>query len=66
MPCPDCSRGSERTDAIPAANVTTLHGVPTYIAEPPEGRGQKRIAVIAPNAFGWDFGNNRLLVDEYA
>jgi len=66
MSCPDCFRGSERTDATPTGKVTTLHGVPTYIAEPSEGRSQKGIVVIIPDAFGWEFVNNRLLVDEYA
>jgi len=66
MSCPDCFKGSERTDAAPTGKVTTLHGLPTYIAEPSEGRSPKGIVVIIPDAFGWEFVNNRLLVDEYA
>jgi len=64
--CPDCFKGSERTDATPTDKVTTLHGLPTCIAEPSEGRSPKGIVVIVPDAFGWEFVDNRLLVDEYA
>lgn len=66
MSCPDCFRGSERIDATPTGRVTSLYGLPTYIAEPSEGRKPKGIVVIIPDAFGWEFVNNRLLVDEYA
>jgi hypothetical protein len=66
MSCPDCFRGSERIDATPTGKVTTLHGLPTYIAEPSEGRSAKGVIVIVPDAFGWEFVNNRLMVDEYA
>lgn len=66
MSCPDCFRGSERIDANPTGKVITLHGLPTYVAEPPAGRSSKGIVVIIPDAFGWEFVNNRLLVDEYA
>ena len=66
MSCPDCFRGSERIDSTPNGKVATLHGLPTYIAQPSEGRRTKGIIVIVPDAFGWEFVNNRLLVDQYA
>lgn len=66
MSCPDCFKGSERIDSTPTGKVTTLYGLPTYIAEPSEGRSAKGIVVIIPDAFGWEFVNNRLMVDEYA
>ena len=68
MSCEDCFRGSERADAKPTGAVTTLHKLPTYIAEAPHGgrASAKGIIVIIPDAFGWEFVNNRLLVDEYA
>lgn len=66
MSCPDCFRGSERTDATPTGQVITLHGLPTYTANPSTGKIPKGIVVIIPDAFGWEFVNNRLLVDEYA
>ena len=66
MSYPDCFKGSERADATPTGKVTTLHGLPVYIAEPPARRSAKGIIVIIPDAFGWEFVNNRLLADEYA
>ena len=66
MSCPDCFKGSVRKDATPTGKVTTVHGLPTYVAEPSEGRSAKGIIVIIPDAFGWELVNNRLLVDEYA
>ena len=66
MSCPDCFKGSERIDSTPTGKVTTLYGLPTYIAEPSKGRSAKGIVVIIPDAFGWEFVNNRLMVDEYA
>jgi dienelactone hydrolase len=66
MSCPDCFRGSERIDATPTGKAVTLHNLPTYVAEPSEGRISKGIVVIISDAFGWEFVNNRLMVDEYA
>lgn len=44
----------------------TLHGLPTYIAEPPNGTKIKGVVVIVPDAFGWEFVNLRLLSDVFA
>jgi dienelactone hydrolase len=43
-----------------------LHGLDTYVTEPPEGRPAKGIIVIIPDAFGIDFINNKILADIYA
>ena len=49
----------------PKGEVETLHSFSTYIAEPPNGE-PKGIITVVPDAFGWDFINNRLLADVYA
>lgn len=43
-----------------------LHGLDTYLVEPPEGRKVKGIIVLIPDAFGIEFVNNKLLADSYA
>ena len=64
MACPDCFKGSLH-EGTPTGRVETLHGLPTYIAEPPSGT-PKGIIVIIPDALGWEFNNNRILADSYA
>jgi dienelactone hydrolase len=64
-PCADCFRGDVH-DGTPTGTVTTIHGRPTYVANPPEGTTPKGIVVFIPDAFGWEFVNNRLLCDKYA
>ena len=49
----------------PTGRVTTLHGLPAYVAEPPSG-SPKGIIVIIPDAFGWELPNIRALADHYA
>jgi dienelactone hydrolase len=66
MSCPACFQGKERTDAEPTGTVSKVYGRDTYTAEPPSGAQPKGIVVIIPDAFGWEFKNNRLLADEYA
>ena len=66
MSCAACFQGMERTDAQPTGQTTKLHGLDCYVASPPNGRASQGIIVIVPDAFGWDFVNNRLLADEYA
>lgn len=66
MSCPDCFSGHVRDDT-PKGHVTTLHGLETYVAEPAVPADQvKGIVVIIPDAFGWEFVNNRTLADHYA
>lgn len=43
-----------------------MHGLPTYITEPPNGAAPKGIIVIIPDAFGLPFINNQILADNYA
>ncbi|KAL4885515.1 dienelactone hydrolase [Aspergillus karnatakaensis] len=66
MSCPDCFTGHVH-DGTPKGNVTTLHGLDVYVSEPSIPAEQVRgIVVIIPDAFGWEFVNNRLLADNYA
>ncbi|KAL1801712.1 hypothetical protein ACET3X_002054 [Alternaria dauci] len=65
MSCPDCFRGGVST-SHPTGKEAIIHGVPTYVAEPPGGATPKGIIVFITDAFGWDFVNNRVLCDHYA
>ncbi|CAK7198027.1 hypothetical protein SEUCBS139899_000685 [Sporothrix eucalyptigena] len=65
MSCPDCFSGSVK-DGKPRGEVVKLHGLDSYVTVPADGRTPKAIIVIIPDAFGWDFVNNRLLADHYA
>ena len=50
----------------PRGRVETLHGLPTYITEPPNGVEFKCIVVMIPDAFGWEIPNSRILADIYS
>lgn len=65
MSCPDCFSGAVH-DGKPRGKVIQLHGFDTYATGPADGRTPKAIIVIIPDAFGWEFVNNRLLADHYA
>lgn len=65
MSCPECFSGSEH-NGTPKGKMAKLHGLDTYVTEPPEGRPVKGIIVIIPDAFGIDFINNKILADSYA
>jgi len=65
MSCPDCFKGHVH-QGTPGGNVTTIHGLQTYVATPREGVTPKGIIVMIPDAFGWEFINNRILSDNYA
>ncbi|OAA59395.1 Dienelactone hydrolase [Cordyceps fumosorosea ARSEF 2679] len=65
MACADCFRGNIH-EGTPKGEVSHVHGLPTYISRPPSGTASRGIVVIIPDAFGWEFGNNRLLADNYA
>ncbi|KAL8802150.1 MAG: hypothetical protein Q9182_004016 [Xanthomendoza sp. 2 TL-2023] len=65
LPCEDCASGYPHTGET-RGRVETLHGLPTYITEPPSGAPPKGIIVMIPDAFGWEWSNNRLLCDTYA
>jgi len=61
--CPDCLTGSVK-DGTPTGAVTTIHGLPAYVARP-DGT-PKGVVVIIPDIFGWELSNCRLLADAYA
>ena len=65
MACSQCASGSLH-EGTPIGRVDTVRGLPTYISEPPTGQSPKGIVVIIPDAFGWEFNNNRILADKYA
>lgn len=65
MSCPDCFKGYTHAGS-PKGQITKLHGLDVYMAEPPEGTPVRGIIVIIPDAFGWEFVNNRILADHYA
>lgn len=65
MSCPDCFSGHQH-EGQPVGKMIKLHGLDTYLAEPPEGREARGIIVLIPDAFGIEFVNNKLLADTYA
>ncbi|KAF5584633.1 dienelactone hydrolase family [Fusarium subglutinans] len=65
MSCPQCFSGHVNPGA-PTGRWNTVHGLRTYIAEPPAGKSAKAIIVIIPDAFGVGFVNNQILADHYA
>lgn len=64
MACRECVSGALH-DGTPIGREETIHGLPTYVSEPPSGQ-VKGIIVIIPDALGWTFNNNRILADTYA
>ncbi|KAL2842182.1 Alpha/Beta hydrolase protein [Aspergillus pseudoustus] len=66
MSCPECFSG-HINPSTPTGHVATLHGLDVYVAGPPENTTERKgIVVIIPDAFGWEFVNNRILADHYA
>lgn len=65
MVCPDCLSGHVRTET-PQGRVAKIHGLDTYIADPPAGVPPKGLIIMCPDVFGWEFVNSRLLADKYA
>ena len=65
VPCADCVSGHTH-EGKPLGKVTKVHGLDTYVSEPPVGKAPRGIIVIIPDGFGWSFVNNRLLADHYA
>ena len=60
-----CCSGSTHP-GTPQGHTADLHGLPTYVAEPPNGSEAKAVIVMLPDAFGWEFVNLRLLCDTFA
>ncbi len=65
MACRDCVTGALH-EGTPLGREETIHGLPTYVTEPPSGKAPKGIIVIIPDALGWNFKNSRILADKYA
>jgi hypothetical protein len=65
MSCPECFSGHVR-QGEPLGKETKIHGRDTYVAEPKAGIKVEGTIVIVPDAFGWEFVNNRILADHYA
>ena len=65
MSSAECCNGTLH-EGTPVGRVETVHGLPTYISEPPNGAETKAIIVIVPDAFGWELNNSRFLADAYA
>lgn len=65
MACKDCVSGTLH-EGTPAGRVEAVHGLATYVTEPPNGATPKGIVVIIPDAFGWTLVNSRILADRYA
>ncbi|KAI9830154.1 MAG: hypothetical protein M1819_005831 [Sarea resinae] len=66
MSCRDCFSGTLHS-GTPKGSTTRLHGLNTYVAEPPSADSPlKGIVVVIPDLFGWETPNSRCLADEYA
>lgn len=65
MACTECASGYLH-EGTPVGHVEALHGLPTYVSEPPSEDSSKGIVVIISDAFGWDLNNSRILADAYA
>jgi dienelactone hydrolase len=63
--CPDCISGTV-SEGTPAGTINTIHGLPTYVAAPPEGVQPKGLVVIITDAFGYKTVNSQVLADQYA
>ncbi|KAJ4287906.1 hypothetical protein N0V88_007526 [Collariella sp. IMI 366227] len=64
--CRDCFTGTLRGDVTPAGTEETIHGIPTYIAQPPPGVQPSGTVVLITDAIGWKLLNTRALADAYA
>lgn len=64
MSCPDCAKGGLH-EGVPVGREEVLHGLPTYITDPPPGTQIKGQIVYLPDALGWKFKNSRILVSQY-
>ena len=65
MSCPNCFSGNIH-QGTPRGEVTSLHGLEAYTTKPLNNVPHRGIIIIVPDAFGWEFVNNRILADHYA
>ncbi|KAF8862700.1 hypothetical protein BDZ45DRAFT_570006, partial [Acephala macrosclerotiorum] len=64
--CKDCFSGIVHVENS-TGTVTTIHDLPTYVAQPGDGVTPKGVVVVMiPHAFGWGFASNRILSDHHA
>lgn len=66
MSCPDCYKGTLRSEVALTGTEEVIHGIPTYVARPEAGVDSRGTIVILPDAFGWKTHNTRALADAYA
>jgi hypothetical protein len=64
MSCPDCAKGGLH-EGTPIGREEVVHGLPTYVTEPPAGTPIKGEIVYIPDALGWKFKNSRILVRQF-
>jgi hypothetical protein len=64
--CRECCTGTLRGDMVPSGWEQMIHGLPTYIVDPPSGIEPLGTVVILSDAFGWKLPNTRALTDTYA
>lgn len=65
MACPNCFSGHIH-QGTPRGEVTSLYGLQAYTTKPLDDVPHRGIIIIVPDAFGWEFVNNRILADNYA
>ncbi|KAH0562129.1 hypothetical protein GP486_003171 [Trichoglossum hirsutum] len=63
--CAGCVSGVIHS-GTPKGRVSTIHGLKTYVTEPPDGSPPKGLIVMISDAFGWELPNIRVLADVYA
>ncbi|KAJ5542461.1 Dienelactone hydrolase [Penicillium sp. DV-2018c] len=65
MACPNCFSGHIH-QGTPRGEVTSIHGLQAYTTKPLNDEPHRGIIIIVPDAFGWEFVNNKILADNYA
>lgn len=65
MACADCFRGGKAV-GDPIGEMTTIHGVKTYVAGKPGSNTSQSTIIYYTDGFGIDLVNNKLLADSYA
>jgi len=63
--CVACASGSKHAVDL-KGEVKTVHDLNTYVAKPPGDAAPTKAIVIIPDAYGWEFSNNRSLADKLA
>ncbi|KAI9868030.1 MAG: hypothetical protein M1813_006775 [Trichoglossum hirsutum] len=60
--CTDCVSGVIHS-GTPKGRTSTIYGLETYVAEPPDGSPTNGLIVVIPDVFGWELTNVRVLAD---